>query len=314
VSGPNRGRIGEQHDSYRRGLVLGLTMAEVGILIIFVLLLLLAFQELRRDEITRAFRGKTPVDATRLAELTSLEQQFGGKLPVDATRLSQLNDAESTLHDVAEAMGVKVGDAPQDDFRRLAQVVAATARTNEGRSNLAEASSLLAEMRAATREAQNVAKESGHSSDGMSKRLATQSYRIANQEGQLARYESQLAASGQGKGERPCWVQPDGRIDYLYDVVLGSDGIRMSELPHPERAAERALLPMPITDKREALSETEFLRHTNAIYAYSTNAQCRFFVVVYDSTAAHEKPLYKNLLRAVEGHFYKRLSTSPPPF
>ena len=34
-------------------------------------------------------------------------------------------------------------------------------------------------------------------------------------------------AAGHGKGERPCWVQLDGTIDYLYDVVLTSRGIKM---------------------------------------------------------------------------------------
>ena len=35
-------RIGEQHSIYRRGMVLGLTMAEIMILILFTLLLALA--------------------------------------------------------------------------------------------------------------------------------------------------------------------------------------------------------------------------------------------------------------------------------
>ena len=61
-------------------------------------------------------------------------------------------------------------------------------------------------------------------------RQLEQSHRIANQEGQLRRYEAQLKEKGLGGGERPCWVKPDGTIEYLYDVVLASNGIRMREI------------------------------------------------------------------------------------
>src|SRR5262245_59188801 len=67
------GRIGEQHAAYRKGLVLGLTMAEVGILIIFVLLLLIAFEEIKRQALVRENDGKVAIETDRLARLTEGE-------------------------------------------------------------------------------------------------------------------------------------------------------------------------------------------------------------------------------------------------
>jgi len=74
------------------------------------------------------------------------------------------------------------------------------------------------------------------------------------------------------------------------------------------------LLPAPTVDPQEVLSESVFLARTRPLFQYSQQENCRFFVVVYDATASHEKPLYKSLLRAVEGHFYKRLDYGPAPF
>ena len=64
------GQVAEQNASYRKGLVLGLTMAEVGILIIFVRLLLIAFEELRRDEVFRKFENKVAIEQSRADELS----------------------------------------------------------------------------------------------------------------------------------------------------------------------------------------------------------------------------------------------------
>lgn len=287
------GQVAEQNASYRKGLVLGLTMAEVGILIIFVLLLLIAFEELRRDEVMN---------------------QFANKEAVDKEQLESLRESEALLQELAREMGNN-GESIPDDFRQLMRVVTTMAKSKEGGQALKEAREILEEMKEASRQVQAVAAIAKHG-DGaeVARRIEAQSHRIANQEGQLKRYEAMLEATGKGKGERPCWVRPDGRIDYLYEVVLGSDGIRMRELAYPERIEERKLLPMPKVDPNEVLAEAEFLRRTRPLFDSSLAANCRFFVVIYDGTAVHEKPLYKSQLRTVEGHFYKRLSNAAPPF
>jgi len=130
----------------------------------------------------------------------------------------------------------------------------------------------------------------------------------------LARYEQQLQSAGLGKGERPCWVQPDGTIEFLFDVVLGTDGIRMRENVYPSRNKERKDLPMPSTNPLETITQSEFVTRTLPLYESSLAANCRFFVTVYDGTGPEEKERYKSLLRTVEGHFYKRLSRDSAPF
>jgi hypothetical protein len=278
------GRVAEQNASYRRGVVLGLTMAEVGILIVFVLLLLIGFAEWAR----------------------AIEQQSARSVP--AERLAELERQERVLTDIRKALDLPVA-ATQEQIAAMVRAVVERSSTPEGQSALTTARSALASMQAIRDELQ----AKGYPQDLLAK-LQDQSYRLAAQEGQLKRYEGQLQAAGLGKGERPCWVKPDGTTEFLFDVVLGSAGIRMRENVLPARNEERLTLPMPVTNPDETLAPAEFLKRTEPLYQSSVARNCRFFVTIYDATGSSEKDLYKSLLRTVEGHFYKRLALDKAPF
>jgi hypothetical protein len=243
-------RIGEQHTAYRRGLVLGLTMAEVGILVIFVLLLLLALAAFDR-------------------------QQFADAVPVPTQRLVELTAAEQALHAITDAVGVEPADTPEE-ITELVRAVAESAQSADGQASL---------------------------------RAARQSRDLAIKEGQLKYTEERLRSLGRGgAGARPCWVEADGSVVFLYDAILTSGGIRMrlrNEVLGTPRLAD---LGAPVLDAAVTMSEDEFRSRTRALYDYGRRAenQCRFHVYVWDGTAAAEKERYKDLLRTVEGHFYKQ--------
>lgn len=69
-------RIAEENAAYRRGVVLGLTMAEVGILIIFVLLLLIGFNEWTKIKEREAAKDNVSVAKDRMVALEDAERQF----------------------------------------------------------------------------------------------------------------------------------------------------------------------------------------------------------------------------------------------
>jgi hypothetical protein len=288
VKDPTTHGLGDQYAAYRRGLVLGLTMAEVGVLIIFVLLLLIVYNQWLREEQDKALIGSKAVPIDRLNDLEA----------ADALRTSMLTTLQLPPTASVEEISHLV--------RALQEQVNAKP---EARTVLQETQAALAEMRRIV----DAAKKDG-ASDALAKQLEKQSFQLANQEGQLKRYESQLKEAGLGKGERPCWVKPDGTIEFLYDVIVGSAGIRMREYDYPQRSRERGLLPLPVADPNEVLTEGEFLRRTEPLYSNSLALNCRFFVVIYDATGPAEKELYKHQLRTVEGHFYKRLDRGPAPF
>ena len=281
----NSHHIPKQNTDYRRGMVLGLTMAEVGILIIFVLLLLIGF--------------KVWQDAVAME----------GKEAVKVERLRALEEADSLLTQLRSLLQVP-NNASVEEIRTLIRTLQEVTATPEGQTTLQETRAVLELM---NRIRDQIEKEGG--SEALAKQVEQQSYRIANQEGQLQRYESRLKEAGLGKGERPCWVKPDGTIEYLYDVVLASNGIQMREYEYDHRERERSLLPMPAVDPNEVLTPAEFLRRTKPLYNHSKTKNCRFFVMVYDATGATEKELFKHLLvDIVEAHFFKWLNRGPAPF
>jgi hypothetical protein len=282
----NPRQVAEQNAAYRRGIVMGLTMAEAGILIIFVLLLLIGFNEWVR---------------------TAEHEAMSGKVVVGTARLSQLEAAERGWREAVKSAGLPE-TATDEEIRLLMKALQEAAGTPAGESALREAREALNQIRQIRDQI-----EKDHQTD-LGKEVERQAFRIANQEGQLKHLQNKLEKAGFGKGERPCWVKPDGTIEFLFDVVLASDGIRMRENLFPSRGRERAALPMPVTDASEVLTESEFVRRTQPLYDSSLAANCRFFVTIFDATGPAEKDLYKSLLRTVEGHFYKRLSNERAPF
>ena len=287
--------INEQHGAYRRGLVLGLTMAEVGILIIFVLLLLIALGVLREQE---------------------LRKEQGTKTLIDKGRLTELEKAQSSLAAVTRALGVSSKTDPQDIERLVAAVQEAVA-SKEGEQALVAARNALKGLQDAQATLEAIAAAAGQDgAKSLGEALKDQSEQLGTKEGQLKFYEAQFKRLGKGDGGRPCWVEADGSIDYLYEVVLRDDGIQMREIDIPSKAEQRATLPMPTANPSEVLSEHTFLSRTEALFRYGQDNknQCRFYVKVYDGTGDTQKGLYKSHMKAVEGHFYKLEMTSAAPF
>ena len=276
-------RIGEQNTAYRRGLVLGLTMAEVGILVIFVLLLLLALAAFDR-------------------------KQYAKAVPVPQDRFAKLTSAERALQSINEAIGGSSADTPEE-IQELVRALSESAESPEGQAALRAVRSALEEIKRTEDEIRRVAEQLGPSGGDVAETIARQSRDLAMKEGQLQYAEQRLRALGQGgAGARPCWVEPNGGVVFLYDVVLTSGGIRMRLRDNVATSPRLADLALPAVEPGTTLSEEEFRSRTRALYDYGRRAenQCRFHVYVWDGTAAAEKERYKDLLRTVEGHFYKQ--------
>ena len=236
------------------------------------------------------------------------EDKMKGKEAVEVKRLRALEEADSLLTQLRSALQIP-NKASVKEISTLIRTLGEVRATPEGQTALQEARAVLEQM---SRIRDQIEKEGG--SEALAKQVEQQSDRITNQERLLQRYESRLKEAGLGKGERTCWVKPDGTIDYLYDVVLTSGAIRMREYRYGHREPERSQLPMPAVDPSEEMSPAEFLRRTQPLYNRSREVNCRFVVVIYDATGPTEKELYKKLLRTVEGHFFKRLDNGPAPF
>lgn len=274
--------------TYRRGMVMGLTLAEVMLLVLFALLLVLGWVVQRNDENQELAEAMRPL------------------LPQDVVDTSVFDDV---IRELTEAV-------------RLGRVVSMMAADGSIGLEIAseELSERTAELLALGAQAESAL---GQNSSGMPANFAAQEALIA------AGSEYRETRESQGHGSARIWLewlaqnQPqgnggnglvfpscvpsvDGTTQYIYDVTLGSAGILVVDNALPEMqqwAAEAA----DVVFER-AVSQATFAAMTQALFDWSVQNQCRFFVRVYDATAPFEKGLYKDELQTVESHFYKFLA------
>ncbi|MBC8209080.1 MAG: hypothetical protein H8E79_07940 [Desulfobulbaceae bacterium] len=106
-------------------------------------------------------------------------------------------------------------------------------------------------------------------------------------------------------GEKPsCWISPTGKTEYIFDATLTSKGISLQDRALPHRVQEQALLPTHAIPFNQVMNTRSFRQKTKAIFDWSVENECRFFVKVTDKTAPGEKSIYKHYMRVVGEHFY----------
>jgi hypothetical protein len=261
----NRAQITEQKDSYSRGLVLGLTMAEIAILIIFILLLALA--ALLDQEHKKLEEAQQQVKAL-VEEILALEDITGGK-------------------DISEFVRELV--AAREALRQAGDVHSRLAEALQEAKELKEA---LAEV--SDKSVQEIAQENIN--------LRTETSRM---EGQLANAQKKLESFGKGNEMPSCWAKPDGTVEYIYEVAVNNNGMiaRNTNLTH--RDADRKLLPTMMVIQNQQVSSSKFISMSLPLYQWSVEKKCRFYVKVYDLTGSIDKDIYKERLQTVVSLFYR---------
>jgi predicted nucleic acid-binding Zn-ribbon protein len=316
-------------------MVLGLTMAEIMILVIFILLLTLsAFLE-RQEQAIEELEGRVAERDEELGELNewvdAIEEVMAGAREIpDLTRELVLAQGEVERLNQDVAALTEKHSALEEEKRSLQ---AERDRLAEENQNYAAIEQALAARGAST--AEEVAKifEAAERLNDLESALAEGGFDTED----LPRLDEQLAAAaaaaaalsqlgdenttlrdpmayfkrivgGRSNLIPPCWINPVTRkSEYIFDVALTSNGIVIHDNKLPHRREEQAELPIQRIPFESALSAGRFLAATRALFDWSEAQDCRFYVRIFDSTAENEKVLYKRLLRAVEGPFYKLL-------
>lgn len=290
-----------RRSSFPRGLVLGLTMAETAILIIFVLLLALAVLLAREADRRQAAEQ----DLERFSEIKRIlletDLDAAGVLALMEARTAAHRDADN-WRELVRDLGNQIPDpSPEaivsrvDEAREALERDAANKIFNElldqaGLKPTPETHSDLARILTAAREA-------GLGLDDVRQAIG------------------ELQAGGGGSDHPSCWYDADSTEAYLFDVALTNDGFVLETAPAPQHKESRALLPLDRVETGRTLTVDEFLAHTRPVYEWSVQNGCRFFVRAFDLTGANKKELYKTRMRTLESRFYKNASPSgPPPF
>lgn len=309
--------IRHQEGAYQRGMVLGLTLAEIMLLVLFALLLVLTASLITREEkidnlnlklsdtqrsleIAKSKATGIDTETIRVAELIR-EWWEAKKITVTEVRpyfneLTRRIDEVENLKNELEKLTEKLAEVEKaPEMRALKTIKDALQQTVIAKGkNLGEADSMAKTVVAAI------------------KQNASLTGRVEH----LSKAVSRMAKEGKGGTLPSCLIRDDGREDYLLDVVLASDGIAGSTRKivafMPDEI--RGLFSEKQFD-RQIMSPTGFSKATRDLFRWSERKNCRFYVKVYDGTGPAEKLNYKQHLRTVEGHFYKyEVLNDPPPF
>lgn len=323
--------------AYRRGVVLGLTLAELLLLLLFLFLLIMAAILHDREEERQALEEQyEAAEAERRAFRGALQAQLELALGADlAANLGQPLTAEQLAEPLARLSALSSENAGLR--AELSAARSELAALREGRPvSQQEASALrqenarlaaeLAALNEALGDAQALVDQAGALAPdrppGEVLEAALEAYSGLGEEardltGDLAMCEAERAnldrtvdhiqaQCGREGDYPPCVYRDDGQIAYLYNVFLTQDGlvVRRGDEGSFRSLSWVASLPDPRLDTPIALGR--FLDVTRAHYATSQaqNPECRFFVRIYDRMGTASRQEFLDQYLGVQTHFY----------
>jgi len=243
--------------------------------------------------------GLRPSEAAELAHSAQLLRDLG----------KEAGFPDGSPERMAEGVGKQI---------EIAQRVLDAARVLSGSASLTDAQ--VAESVRGLLSLQNELNKAGLGADEAATFIAQSQEQIREKnnslrslQGRLKYAESQLKTLGRGTEKPACWADPEtGKPEYIFDVALESAGLTVRDNALPQRREEEDKLPIHKITFGEHVTVQRFRHETIALFLWSEKEGCRFFVRVFDLTAAHEKDRYKFHLRVVGEHFYYYEELSRP--
>lgn len=275
-------RASDNNASYRKGVLLGLTMAEIVILIIFLLLLAFATLLDREKKSNLAINALSTKDKTYIVRIATV---IDSQEPEMAEEIVRVVESLPAIIDVIKekdlANGKSLDQAVMRGIEKLESEKTAQASINNEpiEKQLVQALEKQKELEA----------------------------EVNNLRDQKQNLVSQMTNEGRGVDWPPCWSDNNKKPEYIFKVDLTNEGILIQDNIIPHRTEEKSRLPLQNVKYNLSRSQSEFRAETADLFEWSRKKECRFYVLLYDKTGESEKIRYKNLARTVEDHFYKNL-------
>lgn len=308
--------VGADNSVFRRGLILGLTLAEISLLLVFVLLLV--------------FGGLLKKAQADLANQTSLERraaaaegqlqrvlaEFAPNAPgqqvdewveelIASSVRAQENEALKTKLASAASALERVEVATQKSGLSKAPAEGAKPAESDWDKIAGDIERAAAEMRAG----QVAANAMAAGDKGAAAKAITEAQLESEQlRGAVANAQRKLEAAGKGTEKPACWATKEGRPEYIFEITLSGGGMRIRDRALPHRRAQQAILPLSSIHFDQTVSPSDYRVQTRPLFDWGEARGCRFFVIANDGTGAAEKQVFKQRLRAMEEHFYKYLA------
>lgn len=301
--------------TYRKGLVLGLTLAELGILVIFVLLLAFGAALLAKNREIAGLKRAVPEEraASRVERMLrekaadpAAARSLARELVDTAVRQDAVAEAERRLGQASAAVSKAEQAARVSPASRVA--ASAADRADPDRDMVRRGEDLrrrIADIAAERDALKGTLADLPSGERAVADRVLSTRLENERLKGSMAYAAKRLEALGKGSEKPACWATRTGAPEYIFDVTLTSGGIVTRDRALPNRRAEQARLPLSGMAYGRVLQGPGFQAMTKSLFDWGEAHGCRFFVMVTDRTGAAEKRRYKTLLLWVEGHFYK---------
>lgn len=272
-----------QNNAYRRGVILGLTLAEIMLLILFLLLLTFA-SVLNREKIQYE---------QKIQSLSKNSKSIDRIVSVlEKTAPSMTEEMIEAIEDLPNVTNlVKKENLKKNEYESTKQVVTRAIDKLVSEKSLEKGDSKVS------------IEDKLQASVNENKELKSQ---VENLKGQNKNILTQINSQGKGYDFPPCWVDENGKAEFTYNIFLSNDGIRIEETNLPKWKNERTKLPTSAIQLSTPISQSQFNLQTKDIKKWATNHECHFYARIYNENV-DSVPRYKSLLLTVESSFYKYL-------
>ena len=297
---------------YRRGVVLGFTVAEIVLLILFALLLALAGSLVTgRAEVDRAVAiNKVFREALEALEINDID-----KFKEELTKIvNQHVDYEAKLKDIEKRLNGRV--LPDDVYDRI-QSQNIDLSTSEGKSKLLDILIVALDAQRQIAESDktvgidNIVDTCKTGADFRnvfgSQSVESVSSHARDVKGQSEHWRDVASKCGLGGTLPPCYRETVSEsIPFVFDVRIKPEGIVLSETV-PGKYRDRFDNDFQSTPPlNRPISESEFRAATYQYLEWGRRNECRFYVSIYDDLP-NDKERLKSSLKAIESNFYKRV-------
>ncbi len=309
--------VGADNSVFRRGLILGLTLAEISLLLVFVLLLVFGgllkkaqadlARQVEAERRAAAAEAQLQKALSTFAPNTPAQQvdEWVKELIASSVRASEIEAIKGELAQASSAL---------ERVERAAAKAGLTQTSTETdeRKQQERWDQVATDIEAASGEllaGQMAAKAIASGEKGEAAKAVMEARLEAEQlQGAVANAQRKLEAAGKGTEKPACWATKEGRPEYIFEITLTSGGMRIHDRALPHRKAQQAILPLSSIHFDQTVTPNDYRRQTRPLFDWGEARGCRFFVVAIDGTGAAEKQVFKQRLRVMEEHFYKFLA------
>lgn len=297
--------------NYRRGLILGFTIAEIILLVLFALLMALSSQLIAGrsavseanalkarffDAVDALYRDDAVAFKKLLNESISKEVQYQKELEAIQKKLSK----QSLPDDVyAEIVDSKIDLNTKEGKQRFIDLLSTALKAEKSASK--SGSTTDAEIAASCR----AGSELNSLLEG--KKPADLMNALSDSRAQADHYRAEAAKCGLGGVLPACYITEGGEsTPFAYEARFKPNGIQLTYvLPEKYRSRFSSdFQSLPTTGV--ILSDAEFIKQTNQFKTVGDRLSCRFFIAAYDENSI-DKERFKALLRLISRNFRYRI-------